>query len=66
MLFPRRIHITRGPWHFGDFCNIFLPNISEDQKKSNHLSAGPGTVPYGKFGAGYCITLIKTLDEGLR
>ena len=27
---------------------------------------GPGTVPYGKNGAGYCITLIKSLDGGLR
>ena len=24
--------IARGPWHLGDFCNIFLPNIGEDQK----------------------------------
>ena len=22
-----------GSWHFRDFCNIFLPNRSEDQKK---------------------------------
>ena len=41
MLFLGRIYIARGPWHLGDFCNIFLPNISEDQKKSYHLSAGP-------------------------
>ena len=34
MLFPGRIYIARGPWHLGDFCNIFLPNISEDQKKA--------------------------------
>ena len=27
---------------------------------------GPGTEPYGKYGAGYWITLIKSLDEGLR
>ena len=31
MLFPGRIYISRGPWHSADFCNIFLPNISEDQ-----------------------------------
>ena len=35
-------------------------------KKSYYLSAGPGTVPYGKFGAGYFITPIKSLDEGPR
>ena len=33
MLFPGRIYIERGPWHLGNFCNIFLPNISEDRKK---------------------------------
>ena len=27
---------------------------------------GPGTVPYGKYYAGYCIKFIKSLDEGLR
>ena len=55
--------------HFGNFCNIFLPNIGEDQKKSHHLSAGllAGTMPYyGKSGPGYCITFIKRLDESLR
>ena len=36
-----RIYIARCPWHFGDYCNIFLPNIDEDQKKSYHLNAGP-------------------------
>ena len=29
---PDRIYIVRGPWHFKDFRNIFLPNISVDQK----------------------------------
>ena len=29
---PGRIYIALGPWHFGDFCNIFLPNRGEDQK----------------------------------
>ena len=28
-----------GLWHFGDFCNIFLPNLGEDQKKSLTISA---------------------------
>ena len=33
--------ILRGPWYLGDFRNIFLTNIGEDQKMSHHLSAGP-------------------------
>ena len=43
-----RIYIALGPWHFGDFCNIFLPNIGEDQKKSYDFSSGPlaGTTSY--------------------
>ena len=36
-----RNYIALSPWHFGDFCNIFLPIIGEDQKKSCDLSAGP-------------------------
>ena len=40
--------IALGPWHFGDFCKIFLPNIGKDQRKSYDLSAGllGGTAPY--------------------
>ena len=40
MLLPGRIYIALGPWHFGDFRNIFLPNVED-------LSAGPlaGTAP---------------------
>ena len=38
---PGLVYIVRGPWHLGDFCNVFLPNISEDQKKLYHLNAGP-------------------------
>ena len=37
----------------GDFRNIFLPNVGEDQKKSYDFSAGPlaGTASYyGKSG----------------
>ena len=30
-----------GTWGLKEFRNIFLPNIGEDQKKSNHQSAGP-------------------------
>ena len=55
MLLPGRIYIAQGPWHFGDFRNIFLPNIGEDQQKSYDLSAGPqtGTASYyGKYGPG--------------
>ena len=33
MLFPGRIYIAQGPGYFRDFCNIFLPNIVEDQEK---------------------------------
>ena len=67
MLFLGRIYTARGPWHLRDFGNIFLPNVSEDQKKSYYVRVlGPGTVPYGKYGADNCITFIKSLDEGLR
>ena len=53
MLLPGQIYIALGPWHFGDFRNIFLPNISEDQKNSYDFSLGPlaGTASYyGKSG----------------
>ena len=40
MVTPTNHVIIRGPWHFEDFRKILLPNIDEDQKKSNHLSAG--------------------------
>ena len=53
-------HVIAGPnlhraEHFGDFRNIFLPNIREDQTKSYYFSAGPlaGTASYyGKSGPG--------------
>ena len=41
MLLLGRIYFALGPWHFGDFCNMFLPNIGEDQKKSYNFSSGP-------------------------
>ena len=41
MLLPGRIYIALGPWHFGDFRNIFLPNIGEDQKYSYDFSSEP-------------------------
>ena len=47
MLLPGQIYIALGPWHFGDFRNIFLPNIGED-KKSHDFSSGSlaGTASY--------------------
>ena len=67
MLFPGRIYIAQGPWHLGDLCNIFLPNINKDQKKVL-LSEGRALAlsRYGKYGAGYCFELIKSLNKGLR
>ena len=53
MLLPGRINIALGPWHLGDFRDIFLPNIGEDEKKSYDFSSGPpaGTASYyGKSG----------------
>ena len=55
MLLPGRYYIALSPWHFGDFRNIFSPNVGEDRKKSFDLSAGPqaGTASYyGKSGPG--------------
>ena len=40
MLLPGRINFALGPWHFGDFCYIFLPNVGEDHKKSYDFSSG--------------------------
>ena len=41
MLLPGRIYIALGPWHFGDFRSIFLPNIGEDQKNFTISARGP-------------------------
>ena len=41
MLFSGRIYIAQGLWYFGDFCNIFLPKIAKQQKKSYQFSLGP-------------------------
>ena len=48
MLLPGQIYIALGPWHFGDFCKIFLPNIGKTKQKSNDFRVGPlaGTAPY--------------------
>ena len=54
MLLRGRIYIALGPRYFGDFRNIFLPNIVEDQKKSYDFRSGPlaGTASYyGKSGS---------------
>ena len=68
MLLPEPDSHWVGTWLFKDFCYIFHPNISEDQKqqqkKPYHL--GLQALCHGKFIPGYCITLIKRLDEGLR
>ena len=62
-----RIYIVRGPWHFGDFRNIFVPNIGEDQENVLPSERGaPSTASYGKSCPDYCITFIKSLDEGPR
>ena len=53
MLLSGRIYITLGPWHFGDFRNIFLLNVGEDQTKALRfqLGARAGTAScYGKSG----------------
>ena len=65
MLFRGRIYITLGPWHFENFCNIFLPNIGKEQKQNIAIRAR-GPVPYGKSGPSHCITFITRLNEGLR
>ena len=41
MLLPGGIYIALGPWHFGDFRNIFLRNIGEDQKDLTISARGP-------------------------
>ena len=50
MLLQGRIYVALGPKHFGDFRNIFLPNVGEDHKLFSDLSAGPlaGTAPYSE------------------
>ena len=53
MLLSGQIYIALDPWHFGDFRNISLPNIGEDQKKVLRFQLGAlaGTAScYGKSG----------------
>ena len=55
----------RGAWYFGDFCNIFLPNIDEDLINILTSERGaPGTVRYDKSGPGYCNMLTKKVSLG--
>ena len=62
-----RNDIARDFWYFGNYCNIFLPNIGEDQKKVLPSERrAPGTVPHCRPGPGHCVTFIKRLNECLR
>ena len=36
----------------------------KSKKSPTILGQGTGTEPYSKYGAGYCIKYIKSLDEG--
>ena len=52
--------LPESPWYFGDFRNIFLPNIRKDQINVLPSERGaPGTTPYGKFDFGLCTMFIK-------
>ena len=63
MLFLGRINIARGPWYFGDFYNIFLPNIGVGQEKVLQSERGFMALCYMVNPALViaCITVIKTL-----
>ena len=62
MLLLGPFYIARDRWHFGDFCNIFLPNTGEDQILTISVRSPWEYVPYGKSGPGYCITFTERLD----
>ena len=67
MLLPGPDSHLVEPMALWDFCNIFLPNTGEDQKKF-YLSAGPLALRHmlnPSLVNGYCITFIKRLIEGL-
>ena len=67
MLLPGPDLHYASAWQFGDFYDVFLPNIGKGQKKvlpSEH--GAPGSLRYGKSGPSFCITFIKKLDKGLR
>ena len=42
-IYPPRVSapLAQGPEYFGDFRNIFLPNIGEDQKSRTIWALGP-------------------------
>ena len=40
IVFPSRTYIALSPWYFEVYCNIFLPNIDEDQKKVSPAECG--------------------------
>ena len=41
MITPTNHILARGPWHFENFRNIFLPNIGEKTKKVLPAERGP-------------------------
>ena len=59
------LHCAR-PLALSGFLQHLPAKFSKDQKKSYHLCAGPWRCAICKDGADYCITFIKSLDEGLR
>ena len=59
------LHCAR-PLELRGFLQHLPAKCKRRPKKVLLSEQGPGTVPYGKYGAGYCITLIKSLGEGLR
>ena len=65
--FTLRWASSAGPLALWDFCNIFLPKTSKDQKNVLRSERGaPSTVSYAQFDPGYCITFIQRVDEDLR
>ena len=57
--------LSEGPWHFGNFPNILLPNKVKTKKSLTSERRAPGTVSHGKSGPGSCITFLERFDEGL-
>ena len=55
MVTPTNHVIARGAWHFGDYRNIFLPNIGEGQKNLTSDGWAPGI--HGKSGPGIALRL---------
>ena len=57
MLLPGRIYIALGPWHFGDFRKIFLPNVGEEKEK---------VLPSEREALALCHRINPALDVALR